>query len=66
MMMGMDVLHMPSVISIEIAKLFNFTNKSWIPSHERSASRSLDEELELYELLDLDAPLAGEEDQCRN
>jgi len=46
---------MPSVIS-EIAKLFNFTNKSWIPSHERSASRSLDEELELYELLDLDAP----------
>jgi hypothetical protein len=51
---------MPSVISIEIAKLFDFTNKSWIPSHERSASRSLDEELELYELLDLDAP--GEED----
>jgi hypothetical protein len=47
---------MPSVISIEIAKLFNFMNKSWIPSHERSASRSLDEELELYELLDLDAP----------
>ena len=24
---------MPSVILIEIAKLFNFTNKSWIPSH---------------------------------
>jgi hypothetical protein len=29
---------MPSVISIEIAKLFNFTNKSWIPSHEHSTS----------------------------
>jgi hypothetical protein len=51
---------MPSVISIEIAQLFDFTNRAWIPSHERSASRSLDEELELYELLDLDAP--GEED----
>ena len=47
---------MPSTISIEISKLFNFTNKSWIPSHERSASRSLEEELEFYELLDLDAP----------
>jgi hypothetical protein len=50
---------MPSVISIKISELFNFTNKSWIPAQERSASRSLDEELELYELLDLDAP--GEE-----
>lgn len=47
---------MPSVIEIKIVKLFDFTKKSWIPSHERSASRSLDEELELYELLDLDAP----------
>jgi hypothetical protein len=28
--------------------------------HERSASRSLDEELEFYELLNLDAP--GDED----
>ena len=51
---------MPSIVSIEIAKLFNFLNKSWIPSHEHSTSQSLDEELELYELLDLDAP--GEED----
>jgi hypothetical protein len=39
--------------------LFDFTKKSWIPLHELTASRSLDEELELYELLDLDAP--GEE-----
>jgi hypothetical protein len=51
---------MPSHIRIEISKLFDFTKKSWIPSHERTASRSLYEELELYELLDLDAP--GEED----
>jgi len=51
---------MPSIISIEIAKQFNFLNKSWIPSYECSASQSLDEELGLYELLDLDA--LGEED----
>jgi hypothetical protein len=53
-------VQMPSVISIEIMMLFNFTNKSWIPSHEHSTSQSLDEELELYKLPDLDAP--GEED----
>lgn len=51
---------MPSVISIEIAELFNFANRAWISQQERTTSRSLDEELELYELLDLDA--AGEED----
>ncbi len=47
-------------VSIAIADLFNFTNRIWIPAHERSTSWSLDEELELYELLDLDVP--GEED----
>jgi len=47
---------MPSVISIKIADLFDFTNRTWIGLHERSTSRSLDEELELYELLDADAP----------
>ena len=51
---------MPSLISITIANLFNFGNRDWIPQHERTASRSLDEELELYELVDLDAQ--GEED----
>ena len=51
---------MPSDIMIKIADLFDFTKKFWISSHERTASRSLDEELELYELLDMDAP--GEED----
>ena len=47
---------MPSEISIKIGDLFNFTNTGWVAVHERSASRSLDEELELYELLDTDAP----------
>ena len=47
---------MPSKISIRIADLFDFTNTGWISLHERSASQSLDEELELYELIDTDAP----------
>ena len=47
---------MPSEISIKLADLFDFANRDWIGLHERSASRSLAQELELYELLDTDAP----------
>ena len=47
---------MPSEISIKIADLFDFVNRDWIGLHKRSASRSLAQELELYELLDMDAP----------
>ncbi|KAI9442952.1 ribonuclease H-like domain-containing protein [Lactarius indigo] len=45
---------MPSTISITIVDLFNHAEKNWISLHERSASRSLNEELELYELLNSD------------
>ena len=47
-------------ISTEICQLFDFRRDHWVSLHERSATRSLDEELELYELLDLDA--TGEAD----
>jgi hAT family C-terminal dimerisation region len=47
-------------VSTEICQLFDFRRDHWVSLHERSATRSLDEELELYELLDLDA--AGEAD----
>ena len=47
---------MPSKISIKIADLFDFMNMGWISLHECSVSWSLNEELELYELLDMDAP----------
>ena len=62
---GEDGDRVPSVISIKIANLFDLKNRGWIPAHERTASRSLNEELQLYELLlyellDKDAP--GEED----
>ena len=43
-----------------IHKLFDFTRKHWVDTFSKSAVRSFDEELELYELLDLDA--AGEDD----
>ena len=43
-----------------IHKLFDFTQKHWVDTFSKSAMRSFDEELELYELLDLDA--AGEDD----
>ena len=36
-------------------ELFNFTDLYWISQYERAAWHSFDEELELYELLDLDA-----------
>ena len=49
-----------SEMTIQICQLFDFGSSHWVSQHERSASRSLDEELELYELLDMDA--AGEED----
>jgi len=53
-------LQWPSEISIKISDLFDFSKTHWVSLHKRSASHSLDEELEFYELLDLDAP--GEED----
>ena len=43
-----------------IHKLFDFTQKHWVDTFSKSAIRSFDEELELYELLDLDA--VGEDD----
>ncbi|KAH9068124.1 hypothetical protein EDB83DRAFT_2518857 [Lactarius deliciosus] len=57
---GGEQMYSSEGISIKIAQLFNFQNRNWIPANKRSASRRLDEELELYELFDLDAQ--GEED----
>jgi len=41
-------------------QLFDFTDSHWVHLYENSARRSFEDELELYELLDLDAE--GEED----
>jgi hypothetical protein len=51
----------PNVIgrTVKLVELFNFTEPYWISQYERAAQRTFDEELELYELLDLDAE--GEE-----
>jgi hypothetical protein len=43
-----------------IQSLFDFSRTNWVEMYSRSSIRSFDEELELYEMLDLDAD--GEED----
>ena len=45
---------------ILIPTLFDFNRSHWVDMHARAAIRSFDEELQLYEMLDLDAE--GEED----
>jgi hypothetical protein len=50
----------PSHISSPICELFDFKVYHWVSLHGWSASRSLDEELEFYKLLNLGAP--GDED----
>lgn len=44
-----------------LCSLFNFQDKTWVEMTERISLRSLDEELELYELIELDAE--GEDDE---
>ncbi|KAI6038753.1 hypothetical protein EDC04DRAFT_2603676 [Pisolithus marmoratus] len=44
-----------------LSSFFNFQDKSWVEMTERISLRSLDEELELYELIELDAE--GEDDE---
>jgi len=38
-----------------IQSLFDFSRTHWVEMYSRSSIRSFDEELELYEMLDLDA-----------
>ena len=40
---------------IKLAELFDFSNTMWIDITRRTCMKSLDEELELYELVDMDA-----------
>lgn len=40
---------------VPIRELFDFSRSHWVEMYAKSAKRSFDEELELYELLDLDA-----------
>ena len=45
----------PNALSIPIKDLFDFTQLYWVDSYSKLAMRGLQDELELYELLDLDA-----------
>ncbi|KAH9165145.1 hypothetical protein EDB89DRAFT_1911632 [Lactarius sanguifluus] len=42
-------------LSIPISNLFDFTQLYWVEAYEKLAMRGLQDKLELYELLDLDA-----------
>jgi hypothetical protein len=57
-----DTVTTPRTIGrpVSIQELFDFRSVHWVDSYAKSARRSFDEELELYELLDFDAE--GEED----
>lgn len=46
---------LPDVLSIPIKDLFDFTKSYWVKAYSKLAMRGLQDELELYELLDLDA-----------
>ena len=46
--------------SVKSVELFNFTDSHWVWVYKTAAQQSFDEELELYELLDLGAD--GEEE----
>ena len=43
------------MLSIPIRDLFDFTQSYWVEAYDKLAMRGLQDELELYELLDLDA-----------
>ena len=43
------------MISIPIRDLFDFTQSYWVEAYDKLAMRGLQDEVELYELLDLDA-----------
>jgi hypothetical protein len=47
-------------IHIQISQLFNYANPTWIELEERYCFRGLEEEMEVYDLVDLDVP--GEPD----
>jgi len=45
----------PSTLSFTLAELFDFSVDYWVQSSEATGNRGLQDELELYELVDLDA-----------
>ena len=43
------------MLSIPIRDLFDFTQSYWVEAYDKLAMQGLQDKLELYELLDLDA-----------
>jgi hypothetical protein len=55
-----EPVRVPEFGVVKVSELFDFSQKEWVEKYARSSLRNFEEELELYELLDLDA--AGEEE----
>ena len=51
----LDEEFLPSIEKLKIKELFEFSNDHWLNVTKNVAMRGLQEELELYELVDLDA-----------
>lgn len=53
-------VHFPSVIKVTLEDLFDFQNGYWTDHPETSITQTLDEELAIWDVLDMDAD--GEND----
>lgn len=60
MAMDVDDDQLPQKIHISLCQLFNFESRGWHIRYQDAGTRTFNEELELYALLDLDA--AGDDD----
>jgi hypothetical protein len=52
----------PIFEQIQLQQLFNFSDDTWTKLMERIGMRSLDDELEFYELVELDADGEADDD----
>jgi hypothetical protein len=50
-----DNEHVPSTLLLTLANLFDFSVDYWVKASEATGNRGLQDELDLYELIDLDA-----------
>ncbi|KAJ7726704.1 hypothetical protein DFH07DRAFT_931007, partial [Mycena maculata] len=62
MELEVPLIHHHTFNPVLLSELFDYTNKHWVKHFETSRGMSLDQEMELYELLDFDAEGEAEDD----
>ncbi|KAJ6632431.1 hypothetical protein B0H10DRAFT_1938054 [Mycena sp. CBHHK59/15] len=62
MELEVPLIHHHTFKPVLLSELFDYTNKHWVKHFETSRGMSLDQEMELYELLDFDAEGEAEDD----